>query len=122
MPGPVPEGKELDKRALPDDLNPAKEGTIASSESLGRPVRFIFDYPYGQYAGPRHWNQVKEGVWIETYPDGNIFIAFRETGRMKQDGCEGIVVERQDNAGFKVFIPDRGCKNMRLWWQAGTEN
>lgn len=117
--GPVPEGKELDKSILPKNLNPEIQGSIAPIQSLGRPVRFTFDYPYGDLAGTRYWTQVKDGVWIETYPDGKLFSPFREIGRSTYDSCKGIVVQRQDATALKIFIPDKGCEKMWLWAQAG---
>lgn len=115
--GSVPEGKQLNKEKLPPALNPSERGSIPSSEALGRLVEFSFYYSFGELAGERNWAQVKPGVWIESYPDKKLFTAFREVGRMTNNGCEGSVVERQDGSSFKVFIPDKDCDKKWLWFQ-----
>lgn len=113
--GPVPTGTQLPKSALPPDLNPAS-ARVDSAVSAGRPTRFRFDYPFGEFAGTRDWTQVKEGVWIESYPNNQLFTAFRETERVK-GVCNGIIVERQDASGFQIYIPDKSCANKQLLWR-----
>ncbi|MGS1009156.1 M48 family metalloprotease [Achromobacter anxifer] len=90
-------------------------------QKLEPPTRFSFDYPYGDKAGIRVWAKNDEGLWSERYPDGKIYGVFREAGRIRQEGCVGTIVERQDLATFKVFIPDKGCKKMWLWAKSGAE-
>lgn len=88
-------------------------------QTLGPPTKFSFDYPYGDKAGIRVWAKNGDGSWSERYPDGKIYGVFREAGRIRQEGCVGSIVERQDFPTFKVFIPDKGCKKMWLWAKSG---
>ena len=117
--GQLPVGRELSVAVLPPALNPAQQ-QVNPMNALGRPVRFTFDYTFGAYAGSRQWTQVRPGVWIEMYPNGELFSAFREIGQRKLYECEGTVVQRQDSTKLEVFIPDKGCDN-RLWFNAGAE-
>lgn len=94
------------------------------SEPLGPqapapPQAFSFNYPHGDKAGIRAWTRGREGLWSERYPDGKVYSTYRETGRMRREGCDGAVVERLDFPAYKVFIPDRGCQKMWLWGRNG---
>lgn len=82
--------------------------------ALERPTKFTFNYPHGDKAGIRIWMRNREGVWSERYADGKIYGTFREVGRIRRQGCDGTVVERRDTPAFKVFIPDKRCKNLSL--------
>ena len=109
--GYVPRG-EIRKQDLPTGLNPEDVGRISSQDALGRPTHFSINYKFQPSPGIRDWTQVKPGVWIERYPDPNVFAAFQEKGRTTLDGCPGSVLLRTSSQGADVFIPDKGCKLM----------
>lgn len=120
--GPLPSGKDLDLSLLPLELDPSVQGSINPANSLGRPVNFTFDYGFGDQKGVRYWSQVKEGVWVEVYPDGNFFSTFREVAQGVHNGCAGIIVRRQDVTLLEVFVPNKECAEVGLWHrQNGSE-
>jgi hypothetical protein len=70
--------------------------------------------------GRRDWLRVRPGHWTETYPDGKIS-QFTEKSHISVNNCPGTVVESDDEPGFQVFIPDRGCPYMSLWFRRNTQ-
>ncbi|MFJ3447306.1 hypothetical protein ACIPM0_03590 [Pseudomonas sichuanensis] len=85
----------------------------------GKPTAFVYDYPWGELAGERHWSQVETGGWREVYPDGKTVNYFKEVRREKLERCGGTVVEREDGTNFKILIADRDCEKMWLFYQIG---
>lgn len=109
--GSVPNADLVSKRDLPNSLNP-EQGHVSPADALGRPIHFYVNYTFQPMPGIRDWTQVKPGVWIERYPNPDVFSAFREKERITLDGCKGTVVGRTSSSGADVFIPDNGCNLM----------
>jgi hypothetical protein len=110
--GVLPQGVLIKRSDLPASLDPDQGAGLSPSDALGRPIHFYVNYQFQPSPGIRDWTQVKPGVWIERYPDPDVFSAFRETGRTTLDGCRGTIVQRTSSVGADVFIPDKGCNLM----------
>jgi hypothetical protein len=70
--------------------------------------------------GRRDWRRVDPSHWTETYPNGKAS-RFIEKTRINLHGCAGKVVANEEEPNFQVFIPDRGCSSMSLWFRRGEQ-
>jgi uncharacterized caspase-like protein len=80
-------------------------------------TRFSWDSSPGEiHAGRRQMIRQANGGWIERYPNGNQDL-FLYQGRTSQRNCEGILLERDSEPGFEIFVPDSTCPSMYVLWR-----
>jgi hypothetical protein len=72
-------------------------------------------------AGRRDWRRVDATHWTETYPGGKVSRFIVKT-RITLSGCVGTVVANESETNFQVFIPDKGCPSMSLWFRREQQN
>jgi hypothetical protein len=70
--------------------------------------------------GRRDWRRIDGAHWTETYPSGKTS-RFETTARINIDGCAGTAVANENERNFQVFIPDKGCPSMSLWFRRGQQ-
>jgi hypothetical protein len=58
-------------------------------------------------------------VWTERVANGQTH-EFRLVGRSSVGNCPGIIARKQD--GSEIFIPDKGCNDMTLWYRYQTRD
>lgn len=71
--------------------------------------------------GRRDWRRVDATHWTETYPNGRTS-RFVDRLRINLNGCAGLVVENEAEPGFQIYIPDKGCPSMALWFRRGGQS
>ncbi len=54
----------------------------------------------------------------EHLPDGFVDKG-RERGRIVVDGCNGVVIDKEAEKNFYVFIPDKDCPGLMLRFRRG---
>jgi len=71
--------------------------------------------------GRREWQRVDADHWTEAYPVSKKISRFVVKTRINLNGCGGSVVANENEPDFQVFIPDKGCQAMFLWFRRGEQ-
>lgn len=75
---------------------------------------FTFMTPPGEFkAGMRRWKRVADDRWEEIYPDGTKQVS-NILKRTNVGGCDGAIISGRLEPNFQVFLPDKGCPDMRF--------
>ncbi len=83
-------------------------------------ARFVWDYEF-EPPGRREWRMVNQNRWLEVYPDGRAqAYAVREVAQL--GNCSGMLVAKEMEQDFQIFIPFNGCEKMWLRFRRGNGN
>jgi hypothetical protein len=85
------------------------------------PNFFYFDYQNEPEPGKRLWLRIDDKTWIERYPSGKES-KFQTLGRATVEKVEGIIVERTEDNGLHVFIPDKGGEKMEIKFREAAKD
>jgi hypothetical protein len=66
--------------------------------------------------GTRQMIRQANGSWIEHYHTGAQAL-FLFLGRTSQRNCDGTLLEKEEEPGFEVFVPDSTCPAMHVLWR-----
>lgn len=75
----------------------------------------------GMQSARRDWRRLTPKQWVEMYP-GGISTLFDVIKRDKVSGCSGTIAINQDDHAHRVFIPDKGCPGMPLYFSDDNVN
>jgi hypothetical protein len=70
----------------------------------------ILSSPHEPDAGRRDWTTTGLATWQERYPGGST-VAYSQGNRIVVAGCNGIMLTKQTESNYQVFVPDLGCDN-----------
>jgi hypothetical protein len=95
----------------------------AQRDAIASPISsFVYQTsPSEVDPGRREWQRIRPGHWTETYPHGQISY-FSEKTRITLNGCSGTVVINDSEPNFQIFISDKGCTPMALWFRRENQN
>ncbi|MFZ6692682.1 hypothetical protein [Undibacterium sp. SXout20W] len=92
-----------------------KESADADAKLL---ARFAWDYQF-EPVGRREWRMINQNRWLEVYPDGSIQrFDVQEVAQL--GGCNGMLVAKESERDFQIFIPFNGCEKMWLRFRRGS--
>jgi hypothetical protein len=97
---------------------------LGTPEAPGASRFYSFAYqtsPTEIDAGRREWKRVDDTHWTESYPHGQVS-KFVTKARTAVSGCNGTALANEQELDFQVFIPDKGCNPMALWFRRNTQD
>jgi hypothetical protein len=116
-------GLSVPNLPTPSDALPSSSKVNSPNSDNARIDSFSYETsPLEIEPGQREWFRQTNDKWIERYPSGKE-TSFVTKARLTVGGCLGTVVapEQEENE-LQVFIPDRGCQTMALWFRRTTQD
>ena len=99
------------------EVLPVKSTSHASNQDEVSRFSWQTD-PNETQAGTRNWVKQPDSSWIEHYTNGKESI-FMFRRRLTLRNCDGVLLEKTEEPGFEVFVPDKTCVSMNAFWRRG---